>query len=129
MREILFRGLGTIGKEIMVYGDLLHYGSYTSIRYDVGSDLEPKYIEVPVDPSSIGQYTGLKDKIGVKVFSGDIFRIDYKIYFVEYIDDQCRYVLTTGKGYDTPNCIDLTCDAIFNCCVVGNINQHKHLLE
>ena len=53
--------------------------------------------------------------------------INNRTFKVEFIEDSCRYVLTTGKGYDTRNCIDLTCDTIFYHEVIGNIHENKEL--
>tara|TARA_R110000772_G_scaffold43979_1_gene101156 strand:+ start:902 stop:1249 length:348 start_codon:yes stop_codon:yes gene_type:complete len=68
----------------------------------------------------IMQYTGVKDSNEVEIYEEDIFLIENKVYTVEYVEDQCRYVLTTGEGYDTNNCIDLNCDVIQHHEVKGN---------
>lgn len=76
-----------------------------------------------VYPETIGQFTGVQDSKGTDVYEGDKFNISGIVYYVQYIADQCKYVLTTGFGYDTRNCFDLTCDSIFYETVIGNIHE------
>ena len=74
MREILFRGKlkvdnGEHKKGDWVFGDLVRIkdGEKTSTMiYGFGE----------VDPSTVGQYTGLTDKYGKKIFDGDIIKSD-----------------------------------------------------
>lgn len=114
MRKILFRGFhpDKNGEEKVfvngewingywVYGDLIHRRIWKSdflvIREDdSGFD---NYTDYEVVPETVGQYTGLKDKNGKKIFENGYIIIDNKTYKVTF--NNAEYILTNIFNCDT----------------------------
>ena len=128
MREILFRGKRVDNGE-WVYGDIIHRRYYKNtdvvvIRTeDSGFD---NYSDYEVDPDTVGQYTGLNDKTGKKIFEGDIISCGYLCdFFVEYSEEDAEYWANFGdsigslRTYFDPK----------RATVIGNIYDNPELLE
>ncbi len=120
MREIEFRAwdgelMYNVDTITFPLGGVEWYGTGVGHGY---SEANPKY-DWKVD-SVLMQYTGLKDKNGVKIFEGDIikrFGVTILVKFDIHNDDYDSYY-----GYN--NYPDDAC-----CEVIGNIYQNPELLS
>ena len=89
MREILFRGKVADGDAngangTWMFGSLIkrtsrERGSFYEIVAPY-ADEDLVILKAPVAPDTIGQCTGIFDKIGHKIFEGDILRVHSNIY-------------------------------------------------
>lgn len=124
-REILFRGK-QLGNGKWLFGDLRHifHGEYRTHIVDNSNGLNNGVCGLEVASSTVGQFTGLTDRNGVKIFEGDIVRYGQRGK-VEYNSGSAQFTLnftnSTYEGFDKiPFC---------DCEVLGNIHDNPELLE
>ena len=131
MREILFRGKRVDNGE-WIEGFFAKSGDKTFILID--NDIAFGYVTMKeVLSETVGQYTGLTDKNGEKIFEGDIVELTYytlpeerKVMAeVAYEEESAAFVLysfgTENKGI---------CGEICNTNkVIGNIYDNPEMLE
>lgn len=136
MREILFRGKRKDnGEWVKGYLYITQRGQNEISRYSKSYDCE-RYTSVVI-PETVGQYTGLKDKNGTKIFEGDIVLVPYidpifkctwndtspceraivkhcnGMFCVEYIESGDKFTLSAMDGYMK---------------IIGNIYDNPELL-
>lgn len=140
-REILFRGKVTdnSGCEIIevgefIYGDLIHYANgETFIRQ------QETGMELPVNPNTVGQYTGLKDINDAKIFEGDIINtcndrgvieFDCGVFGINWdygrCDNRTTMFGTFGQRHNLRRMDDEIIDRIER---IGNIYDNPGLLK
>ena len=144
MREILFRGRDEDGdwlESMSLAPHITKNGIITS--YYIGTGYNT------VAAETVGQYTGLTDKNGKKIFEGDIVKFIHKgkwkkseispfgvevgepysrNYKIEYINTFVSYGLRFINGSIHFPCKQSTL-LMYNCEVIGNIHDNPELLK
>lgn len=119
MREILFRGKHMANGQ-WCEGNLAVRKNGIAI---ITPDDTPCGVYGQVRPDTVGQYTGLTDKNGKKIFEGDIMRLCQGAHpCLVYWDGRGWAWMQNGKRRD----IDLTREMMQ---VIGNIHDNPELLN
>ena len=124
MREILFRGKLVDSGE-WIYGlldDEDHGADFTAIIPHRKHRAE--YADWEVDPTTVGQYTGLKDRNGERIFEGDVVRISKTLFAVEWRDAEYVFGHIAGQPWSYP----YFASHAGSCEIIGNIHDNPELL-
>lgn len=130
MREILFRGKVADEPDEWVQGYLRDTDTiFQQTRHKKSKCCE--YGMFSVKPDTVGQYTGLTDKNGTKIFEGDILHDDYRDhnYLVTYMTGWGMYILDKINDRDGNWYSFEDFDFDENIEVIGNIHDNPELLE
>lgn len=125
MREILFRGKRKDNGELVVGNSVLFFKDTTKIYGEL-----TYWREIEVIPETVGQFTGLTDKNGKKIFESDIVKATtgiegYKstyhstIQEVKYNAEMCG--IAVFLPFDNSDMVEVE--------VIGNIYDNPELLR
>ena len=131
IREVIFRGKRTDNGEWVC-------GYYTKARYFLNKKemhiiFEPDVEAFPhceftgyeeVLPETVGQYTGLTDKNGKRIFEGDIIVVEGEKWCVGYDDMRARFALF-HTSWELMRNIPNYCERE----VIGNIHDNSKILK
>ena len=136
MREVLFRGKQTDNGEWIE-------GAYSPFHLNFGEREEKPHIIIISDdedidglwceviPETVGQYTGLTDKNGRKIFEGDIVEgnSEYFTYTHPYgkvVYDGGQYLISFDDVLEDIECLGAWANDVE---IIGNIYDNPELLE
>ncbi len=152
MREILFRGKDVTGKwresgAVFVRGDIALMITERPIK-EIVKDKNGELVDVifnfcAVDKETVGQFTGLTDKSGKKIFEGDIIKVvspndDEEKPFIEEMVEICfdeKERAYKMRGYigaqidEQPFDFSKTEVEEYQVEVIGNIHDNPELLK
>lgn len=145
MREILFRGKRLDNGEWAegYYVKTVDYRTDSAVHLiiELPSAFYPRgeiAREYEINSSTIGQYTGLTDKNGKKIFEGDIIHLEYSQVFFggEYFGEYTAEVSYKGDcfitdGINNGDEIETPLSGFDNdeVEIIGNIHDNPELLE
>lgn len=127
-RTIKFRGKD-INTGEWLYGNLIQrIGRYPGIMFSYEQNGKIHYSEQPVDPDTVGQFTGLYDRNGEEIYEGDIIiQQGYsgkRRMLVQF--EQGAFITGKHGGSSTitrPMLIQKRCE------MIGNVTDDPELLE
>ncbi|EMD1122158.1 hypothetical protein AB3I87_002356 [Listeria innocua] len=142
MREIEFRGKAIHPNSLeQIVGSWAYGGIFENKIISRNLDMDSHYhgfiSEIEIDLKTIGQYTGLKDKNGKKIFEGDIVAFSEDDFHV--FNSQVEYFSEVGYPafdikvpstyyFDSNVFSEVSMSGLYEIEVIGNIHENPELL-
>lgn len=121
MRGILFRGKNADNGE-WVYG--YYWANELGNHFIRVTEEDYNYVleDYEILSETVGEYTGLTDKNGKKIFEGDIIRSNSERGYIEYYPNDCAFDVVDDHGFYW------LISEMSNIEVIGNIHDNPELL-
>lgn len=122
MREFLFRGK----TDYLDVRNKWKYGYYVHEENDFIGYYNKNHCLFCydlIDIKTLGQYTGIKDKNGKKIFEGDIIKLYDEYWYISF--NYGTFLLTKNSG----RCIGISLWPLKDLEVLGNIYDNPELLK
>jgi len=149
-REILFRGKSLFKSEW--WQGYYIYSRYDNKHYIVQDSIISGNINqfvsfahfAEVDFNTIGQYTGIQDENGAKIFEGDIIKAKGLNFVVEWVEEYLTYAIIKTPAYsvykddnyfkyshlETNDKIYFICQLeAYEIAVIGNIHDNPEMIK
>lgn len=125
MREIKFRYWDMKRKEFIKDCDVYFIAEDHILAGDLNN---PPLVDI-TGSALVSQFTGLKDKYGVDIYESDIYENVHGVRWVIYYDDDVAGYLANAINRNYIGQRFSGRGDIIQGEVIGNIHEHKHLLE
>ena len=122
MREILFRGKQFYNGR-WIHGGLVERDGRVFI---VGVSSLLRIDGIEVDPKTVGQFTGMTDKNGVKIWENDIVQGCFRS---NHSKQTFRVAFDDGMFLFDNNCVEMPKYGVYGMRVIGNIFDNPELME
>lgn len=123
MREVLYRGKRKDNGKFVWGLPLYAVVDGERIIKTIQSNKDCCFYEVI--PETVGQYIGLTDKNGVKIFEWDIIKSKFGVFLVRYNSDISSFTLRSVVNVNYP-CLNVGTTKSLE--VIGNLSDNPELL-
>lgn len=127
-REILFRGWNKKNKR-WLYGYYFAYRGYHFISPDDKVNPLDTYEDYVVDADTVGQYTGLKDAKGKRIFEGDIISGKGYEYAIRYDEKNAYFEAVSSKFPRASHRIYKNWLNVRKIVIIGNVHETQEFIK